>query len=219
MADSYINNVSDDKIYHDYWDNKYTHDFKKLNEKDRIELKNMNIENINTSDKQTIFKKIITYKINKNVQYFLTNNIILNTMYSYPKITIYPELIVNYKNILISTYTSDIINIFFGLLYINKMFKNVATILNIINKNDDLFYYDSKNIKNFQLLWKNYKLLNVFENLGEKINYYMQNDYSHFILTIGKFTVAVNVCPENWWLKINVVSLYWPINLIGIGIS
>jgi hypothetical protein len=185
VADSYINNVSSDKIYHDYWDNKYTHDFKKLNAKDRIELKNMNIENINTSDKQTIFKKIIIYKINKNVQYFLTNNIILNTMYSYPKITIYPELIVNYKNILISTYTSDIINIFFGLLYINKMFKNVATILNIINKNDDLFYYDSKNIKNFQLLWKNYKLLNVFENLGEKINYYMQNDYSHFILTIG----------------------------------
>jgi ankyrin repeat protein len=181
---SYINNINKNLIYYDYWDNVYTRDFKNLNNKDKEELKIMNIKT--SLNIKQMYHKILHFKLDKQINYFIKTNTILNTMFSYPKTKIYPELLTDYQPIYISTFSSSIINLFFGLMYLNKKFKNIATMLNILNYEKDILYYNGKpSIKNFQLLWKNYKLINVFDNLGDKIKFFMDNNYDYFIITLG----------------------------------
>ena len=115
--------------------------------------------------------KLIYERLKNNIFDFTKNNIIKNTMNSYPKKIIYPNLIENYKNVLFSSYTSTSINLFCGLYYLSKKFKNVRTPLNLINNETKIInfnenYYD---FINYSLQWKNYKLINDFDNLENYI--------------------------------------------------
>ena len=115
--------------------------------------------------------KLIYERLKNNILEFTKNNIIKNTMNSYPKKIIYPNLIENYKNVLFSSYTSTSINLFCGLYYLSKKFKNVRTPLNLINNETKIInfnenYYD---FINYSLQWKNYKLINDFDNLENYI--------------------------------------------------
>jgi ankyrin repeat protein len=114
---------------------------------------------------------LIKERIKNDITEFTKKNIIKNTMSSYPKKTLYPNIIENYKNISFSSYTSTSINLFSGLYYLSKKFKNVRTPLNLINKETKIINCNNNycDFINYSLQWKNYKLINDFENLDNYI--------------------------------------------------
>jgi len=182
VATSYLNNIDKNKTYYDYWDNKCRvkkNDFTK-NEKKELISYGVNLKSKN------ICYDIIYYKLQKNIDYFIKNRTVLPEMFSYPKKFIYPEFIVGYKNVSVSTYTSSAINIFFGLLYLNINFSFVASSLNIMSKTNIIYNTETFcDVKNFQLLWKNFQLINPFDNISEKIGKFIDEKYNFFILPIG----------------------------------
>jgi hypothetical protein len=55
-----------------------------------------------------------------------------------------------------------------------------------MEKNNIIFQLNNFcDIKNFQLLWKNFQLINPFENIIENIKKCMEEKYNYFIISIG----------------------------------
>ena len=182
VAINYLKNIDKNITYYDYWDNKCRYKKNGFTENEKKELISMGV-NLNSKN---IWYEIIYFKLKKNVDTFIKTRIVSPEMFSYPKTHIYPELIIGYENVNVSTYTSSLINIFFGLLYISKTFNYISSALNVIDKNNIIFKINNFcDMKNFQLLWKNFQLINPFENIINDIKKCIDEKYNYFIMTIG----------------------------------
>lgn len=129
---------------------------------------------------------IVFNRIKAFVDFFLKKNIIQNKMFSYPKKNIYPKLIENYENISISSYSTTSINIFFGLLYLSKKYKNTKSPIDFINKNTKLISCKNNICEfiNYSFHWINFKFINHFENFESYIHS-IKNKIEFFIIPLG----------------------------------
>jgi hypothetical protein len=129
---------------------------------------------------------LILNKIKEQINFFINNNIITNMMFSYPIVKIYPIILEKYPDVINSSYSSTTINIFFGLYYLSKKYKNIKSPIDLIKKNTTLIqlnntYYD---FINYSLLWVNFKFINHFNNLEGYLKTII-NDFDFFIIPLG----------------------------------
>ena len=175
-----INNI----VFNDYWDNLCKNNIIKENIEDinnQIELYNINLNNKN------LCFEIIYKKLKYNINEFLKYKILNNNVYSYPKVIIYPKLIEEQDDIIISTFTTSTIDEFFGLLYLCKKYKNTKSSLNLINLNENIVECNNycEFIK-YEFLWSNFKLYGNFDFLPNiLINIKNNKDIRFFIIPIG----------------------------------
>ena len=139
-----------------------------------------------TSNKKNDCYDIVFNKITEQINFFMKNNIITNTMFSYPKSRIYPVILDKYNDVINPSYSSTTINIFFGLYYLSKKYNNIKSPINLIKKNTILInfnntYYD---FINYSLMWINFKFVNHFNNLEGYLKTII-NDFDFFIIPLG----------------------------------
>ena len=179
LTESYLNGIKSNVNYYDYLDNRCKNKSITLTTEEKKIIKN------NFIDKKSDCYILIYNKLKMNIQKFIKERTIQITFYSYPVKHIYAKIIPNYNNILISTYTTSTINIFFGLLYISKTNKNVITSLKLLNPEKKLVKCEKYcEISNFQLLWKNFILINTFD-LKLIIDNLLKNNTQFFVIPIG----------------------------------
>ena len=117
----------------------------------------------------------ISKRIKLDIDYFIKNKKIKNTMFSYPVKKIYPQLIKKMKDIKISTFTSSTINIFCGLIFLEEN-ENTITSLQFVKNKNILNCSKFCDLDGFQLKWINSKLYDPFENNLEKYIFQIKNE-------------------------------------------
>lgn len=145
-----------------------------------------NCKDLIQSNKKNNCHKIILDRISDCVNIFINKNIIMNKMFSYPKTKLYPKLIDNYPEVNISSYSTTSINIFSGLLYLSKKYKNTKSSINLIKQNTELINFNNNYSEfiNYSLYWKNYKFINDINSLYSYINQ-IKDKTNFFIIPLG----------------------------------
>ena len=174
-----INNI----VFNNYWDNICKKDIIIEEIKENIDIKNYNI-NLNSTD---LCFEIIYKKLLYNINFFLKKKILINEIYSYPKIIIYPKLIDNYTDIAISTFSTSTIDEFFGLLYLCKKYNNIKSSLNLLDFSNNIVECNNCcEFLNYDLTWSNFKLYDSFPFLQNLlISIKNENKNRFFIIPLG----------------------------------
>ena len=185
IAESYLYQIKniENIVFYNYWDNICKKDIiiEKIKDNSDIELYSIDIKS-----KDLCFE-IIYKKLLYNVKIFLKKKILINEIYSYPKIIIYPKLIEEYENIITSTFTTSTIDEFFGLLYLCKKYNNVKSSLNLLNFSQNIIECNNYcEFLNYEFTWSNFKLYDNFEFLQNLfINIKNDNKIRFFIVPLG----------------------------------
>ena len=196
----------------DYWDNRCKKNVKlsELNETELELLKSLSIDINNTNT--NICEKIIENKLIKSINLFIENKNFID-LTSYPVSTKFVKLILNYPNVIISTFSGSTIDVLCGLIYLSDKFniskKNVQTsILFFKNSNSIIecsiqtqnIFTDNKKsklenkiceINGFEILWINKNIFfpsNKNLNIQKILNFICKNvneGIKWFIVPIG----------------------------------
>ena len=176
----------------DYWDNRCKNNnisYNELNDTEKELLANLKI-----NKKEKLCYEIIKKKLIDFIEVFKKYKKVKNE-YSYPITTVYPKLIKDYKNAIVTTFKGSTLDVLCGLLYLNKKYSTTTfSSLKLINDN----IIDCKNniceVIGIEIIWKNNNLKFPNSNLNDlrsllTINK-QQNNYRFFIIPLG---IEINI--------------------------
>ena len=185
VSESYLYQIKniDNIVFHNYWDNICKKDININNIKNNLDIDKFNI---NINSKELCFE-IIYKKLLYNINFFLEKKKLINEIYSYPKIIIYPKLIDTYEDIIVSTFSTSTIDEFFGLLYLCKTHNNVKSSLNLLDFSSNIVECNNCcEFLNYEFTWSNFKLYDSFEFLQNLlISIKNDNKIRFFIVPLG----------------------------------
>lgn len=180
-----LQHVNKDVKWKNYWDNRCKNDItiKDLNETELDIYKD-----INPHESKSVCYNIIYNKLKENVNFFI-NNKTIKDVYSYPlKHRIIPTII-NYPNVVVSTFSGLRLDILCGLIYLNNKFKNTLSTIHLIHNKDNIVKCNNNvcEIINFEINWNNKIFSFIVDDFIKHINLIFTNqiDVSFYIIPIG----------------------------------